>query len=163
MDIATIVFHPASDPWFTDGLSASSDATQHTALYTEKPSDVPALFTDQYPTTERTFDNTLRNADYSSNFILVYEARMLRADAYQVAPTIQYDELAWTGWRTVTAPMVRASRNPTELGLAPKTTQVIATTVTRYSTDASPRRVRAPVYDEETGSLVTEVIAQSSS
>ena len=137
MDIATMVFHPASD--------------------------VSATFTDQYPTTERTLDNKLRNTDYSSNFILLYEVRMSRAEAYQVAPTILYDDLGWTGWRTVTAPMARASRDPSELDLSPETEDVIATTVVRYSAEATPRRVRLPVYDEETGALRSEMTVRAES
>ncbi|WP_256545238.1 hypothetical protein [Halobellus inordinatus] len=163
MDIATMVFHPASEPWATDGLSASGDATRHAALFTGKLSDVSAIFTDQYPTNERTFDNKLRNTDYSSNFILLYEVRMSRAEAYQVAPTILYDDLGWTGWRTVTAPMARASRDPSELDLSPETEDVIATTVVRYSAEATPRRVRLPVYDEETGALRSEMTVRAES
>ncbi|MFA1611370.1 hypothetical protein [Halobellus rubicundus] len=163
MDVATMVFHPASEPWFADGLSASADATRHAALYTERPSDVSAVFTDEYPTDERTFDDKLRDTDYASHFLLVYEARMPRADAYQVAPTILYGDLDWTGWRTVTAPMARASRDPSELDLPPDTEEVIATTVVRYSAEATPRRVRLPVYDEETGTLRSELTVRAES
>jgi hypothetical protein len=163
MDIATMVFHPASEPWLTDGLSASGDATRHAALAPEKPSDVSAMFTDQYPTNERTFDNKLRNTDYSSNFILLYEVRMPRVDAYQVAPTIKYGDLGWTGWRTVTAPMARASRDPEALDMPPESEDVIATTVVRYSAEATPRRVRLPVYDEETGALRSEMTVRAES
>jgi hypothetical protein len=163
MDVATMVFHPASEPWFADGLSASSESTHHAALFTEKPPDVSEVFTDHYPTNERTFDNKLRNADYGSHFILVYEVRMPRADAAQVAPTILYGDLGWTGWRTVMAPMVRATRDASELDLPPETEDVIATTVIRYSADATPRRVRVPVHDEETGEVLAERMVRSES
>ncbi|WP_435184389.1 hypothetical protein [Halobellus sp. EA9] len=156
MDVATIAFHPASEPWFVDGLSASSSSSPHTELFADAPSDVSALFTDGYSPDEHSLDDLLGEADDSSTFFVLYEARMSRSNAYQVAPTILYGDLGWTGWRTVTAPMARAPRDPSELDLPPDTEEVIATTLVRYSADVSPRTVRLPVYDEETGTLLAE-------
>lgn len=160
MDVATAVFHPAEEPWFVDGLAADSSDDYRADLFTESPADVDDLLTDHYPRKPRSLENDVRNADYDSEFLLLFEAKMPRDEAYSVLPTILYGDLGWTGWRAVAAPMARNPRDPETLDFADDVDELVATTLVRYAADATPSKAVVTVYDEESGGRVLRTAAR---
>jgi hypothetical protein len=157
---ATTVFHPADEPWFVGGLSATSRHTYRTDLFTESPADVDDLFTEHYPKRERSMDNDLRNDDYSNGFLLLFEAKMPVEAAFSVRPTTRYGERAWTGWDSVSLPAVRSAHDHETLSFDDDVEAVVATTLTRYETAATPSKAVVTVYDEASGRRVAERTAR---
>ncbi|MDS0298862.1 hypothetical protein NDI76_08905 [Halogeometricum sp. S1BR25-6] len=158
---ATAVMHSADDPWIRGGLSADSDRAFHAELFTEAPDDVYEVFTDDYPRKPRSFDNDVRNDDYSAGFSLLAEAKMPRAEAYTVLPGGDGEE-GWAEWDSVSLPLRRRPYGdgaglPDHLRDAD---ELLCTMLARYEAESSPSTATVTVYDEERGGVVRETTAR---
>ncbi|WP_363463864.1 hypothetical protein [Halogeometricum borinquense] len=161
MELATTIYHPADEPWFVGGLSAQSSNAYRTELFTQPPPDDADLFTGHYPHKEHSLDNDIRNDDYSTGFLLLFEAKMPRRKPYSISPTILHGDLSWSAWDTASIPMRRDSRDPESLSFGDDVDEVISTTLVRYEADATPSKAVVTVYDEETGGQITQRTARS--
>lgn len=158
---ATAAMHSAEKPWLRGGLSADADRTFHAELFTEAPPDDAELFTADYPRKARTFDNDVRNDDYSTGFSLLAEAKMPGEEAYAILPD-GYGEEGWTGWSSASLPLGRrpyedGAELPDDLRDAD---ELICTMLARYEADAAPSRATVTVYGEEGDAVVRETTAK---
>lgn len=160
MDHASATLHPATEPWFVGGLSAESSDAYHAELFTEAPPDDADLFTDHYPRREYSLDNDVRNDDYSTGFLLLFEAKMPRAEPYTVGPTILHGDVEWTGWNGVSLPLERSPRDPDDLSFDGDPDELVCTMLARYESASSPSEATVRVYDGDGNQRGGRVVAR---
>ncbi|SFR68472.1 hypothetical protein [Halogeometricum limi] len=149
MDHAVAALHPADEPWIRGGLSADENRTYHAELFAEAPPDDADVFTEAYPQREESLDNDVRNDDYSTGFLLLFEVKSSREEAYTAMPTTIHGELAWAGIDGISLPLERyeyGSDLPETVGDAD---EVVCTMLARYEVRRNPKTATVRVYDEK--------------
>ncbi|SDM78736.1 hypothetical protein SAMN04487949_2595 [Halogranum gelatinilyticum] len=146
-DFGSSHLHLHDDPLVEGGLGDDNDAQFHTRLVVS-PETAPTFLQSSDAESPGHLQNRVADADFDSQFFLLFEARMSHDAAYHVHTRLS-PEPNWTGWSTLGIPLETDSATDVADEYYPDADELVCTALYRYESASSPGAAEVTLYDED--------------
>ena len=146
-DFGSSHLHPHSDPLVEGGLGDDTDARFHTRLVVS-PDTAPTFLRTSDAETAVQLQKRVDGADFDSQFLLLFEARMSHDEAYHVHNRLS-PEPTWTGWSTLDISLETDPATDVADEYYPDADELVCTALISYDSKSSPGGAKVTLYDSE--------------